>query len=98
MYNSCFFFTVLDSPTIKLFPDDQVVDENGQVSMRCEAEGYPPPKITWIKLLGNQKVQEGNSLYIRDVQRSDQGWYRCIATNGFGQDATAEFKINVYCE
>ena len=68
------------------------------MSVRCEAEGYPPPKITWIKLLGNLKVQEGNSLYIRDVQRSDQGRYRCKATNGFGQDATAEFKINVYCE
>lgn len=66
--------------------------------MRCEAEGYPPPKITWIKLLGNQKVQEGNSMYIRDVQRSDQGRYRCVASNGFGQDATAEFKMNVYCE
>ena len=92
------FFIALDSPRIILSPEDQVVDENGEVSARCEAEGYPPPKITWIKLLGNQKLQEGNSLYIRDVQRSDQGWYECIAANGFGEDATAGFKINVYCE
>ena len=88
----------LDSPTITLSPDSQAVDESGQVSARCEAKGYPPPKIMWVKLLGNRKVQEGNSLFIRNVQRSDQGRYRCVATNGFGQDATAEFRINVYCE
>ena len=89
---------MLASPNITLVPENQTVDENGQVSERCEAEGHPPPKITWIKLLGNQKVQEGNSMYIRDVQRSDQGRYRCVASNGVGQDDTADFTINVYCE
>ena len=90
---------MLDSPKIiKPFPEDQIVDENGQVSVRCEAEGYPPPKITWIKLLGNQNSQEVNSMNISDVQRSDQGQYRCVASNGVGQDATAKFKINVYRE
>ncbi|XP_078353190.1 receptor-type tyrosine-protein phosphatase S-like [Oculina patagonica] len=87
---------VRHAPTITLSPESQVVDENGQVNVRCEAKGYPPPKITWVKVLGNRKVEEGNSLFKRNVQRSDQGRYRCIATNGFGQDATAEFKINVY--
>lgn len=92
------FSNHLDSPTITLAPVSQFVGENGEVNVRCEAEGYPPPKIMWVKVLGNQKVGEGNSLFIRYVQRSNHGRYRCIATNGFGQDATAEFKINVYCE
>lgn len=87
-----------DSPTITLSPDSKGVDENDRVTVRCEAKGYPPPKLKWLKLLGNRVVGEGNFFSIESVQRSDQGRYRCIATNGFGDDATAEFKINVYCE
>ena len=72
--------------------------ENNPVTVRCEAKGYPPPTIKWVKLLGNKKVGEGTLLLIQSVQRSDRGRYRCIATNGVGHDADAEFDINVYCE
>ncbi|KAJ7384342.1 hypothetical protein OS493_022455, partial [Desmophyllum pertusum] len=84
------------SPTITLSPDSKGIDESDPVTLQCEAKGYPPPKLKWLKLLGNRVIGEGNFLFIANVQRSDQGRYRCIATNGFGDDATAEFKINVY--
>ena len=88
-----------DSPQIVLRPENQKVDQNGQVSARCEAKGFPPPIIKWVKLLGNKLVRNGtSSLFIQNVQRSDHGWYRCIATNGFGDNAIAEFEINVYCK
>ena len=86
------------SPEIYVFPQDKVVNEYQQISARCEAKGFPPPKIKWFKLLGNKKIQEGTSLFIQSVQRSDQGRYRCIATNGFGNPDTADFVINVYCK
>lgn len=101
----CFFFLnnivsfiLSDSPEITLRPGPKIVDENGQVTARCEAEGFPPPRIKWVKLHGNRQVGEGTPLYLLDVKRSDRGIYRCIATNGFGQDATAEFEIDVYCK
>ena len=34
-----------DSPQIVLRPENQKVDENRQVSARCEAKGFPPPII-----------------------------------------------------
>ena len=74
------------------------MDEYSRVSVRCEAKGFPSPTIKWVKLHGNRNVGKGTPLFLSNVQRSDRGIYRCIATNGFGQDATAEFEINVYCE
>lgn len=74
------------------------MDENNQVGVRCEAEGFPPPLIKWVKLLGNKNVANGTFWILRSAKRTDQGRYRCIATNGFGRDAFAEFNINVYCE
>ena len=87
-----------DSTDITLSPKNTDVSENKQISVRCEAKGFPPPKIEWVKLLGNRKIHEGTSLFIQSVQRSDQGRYRCVATNGFGDPDTADFKINVNCK
>ncbi|KAK2554980.1 Receptor-type tyrosine-protein phosphatase delta [Acropora cervicornis] len=77
-------------------PGNKIVDENNPVGVRCEAEGYPRPLIKWVKLLGNKNVANGTDWLLRSAQRTDQGRYRCIATNGFGRDAFAEFEINVY--
>lgn len=84
------------APRITRPPGNKIVDENNEVGVRCEAEGYPPPLIKWVKLLGNKNVANGTSWVLRSAQRTDQGRYRCIATNGFGRDAFAEFEINVY--
>ncbi|XP_068703646.1 contactin-4-like isoform X2 [Montipora foliosa] len=84
------------SPEITLHPGNKVVDENNPVGVQCEAEGFPPPLIKWVKLLGNRNVANGTSLFLPSAQRSDHGRYRCIATNGFGRDASADFNINVY--
>ncbi|XP_068677246.1 receptor-type tyrosine-protein phosphatase S-like isoform X2 [Montipora foliosa] len=84
------------SPEITRLPGDEVVDENNPVTVQCEAEGFPPPSIKWVKLLGNRNVANGTYLFLPSAQRSDHGRYRCIATNGFGRDASADFNINVY--
>lgn len=84
------------APQITLRPGNKVVDENNPLGVRCEAEGFPPPLIKWVKLLGNRNVANGTYLLLPSAQRSDHGRYRCIATNGFGRDASADFNINVY--
>ena len=54
----------------------------------CQAEGYPPPKMTWIRLVmplpaGKTEVKEGK-LTIRNLRPVDSGLYQCVVTNRLG--------------
>ena len=62
--------------------------EFAQIEEICQAEGYPPPRLTWIRLVmplpaGKTDVKEGN-LFIRNLQPVDSGLYQCVATNSMG--------------
>ena len=59
----------------------------------CNAEGYPPPEITWTragqKMVANDKIRiNGNRLILRDMQRGDAGLYTCVASNPAGVSQT----------
>lgn len=86
-----------DKPKITHQPKNVAVDEDFPVSGFCEAKGYPPPEITWVKEQGNKLVARGKNLFIPNAQRTDKGRYRCVATNDFGHTSEA-FRIDVYCE
>ena len=62
--------------------------EFAQIQETCQAEGYPPPKLTWIRLVmplpaGKTAVKEGK-LTIRNLRPVDSGLYQCVATNSLG--------------
>ena len=62
----------------------------------CQAKGFPPPRITWTRLItpfpaGKTEIKEGN-LTIRNLRPVDGGLYQCIATNSMG---TKHFTMNV---
>ncbi|XP_067825529.1 hemicentin-1-like [Heptranchias perlo] len=65
------------------------------VDLPCLAHGDPTPKIRWYKgdealLQGTRDSLDGpdGSVSIEDVELSDAGIYRCVATNSAGQDVT----------
>uniref|UniRef100_A0A8C2U8G6 Immunoglobulin superfamily member 10 n=1 Tax=Coturnix japonica TaxID=93934 RepID=A0A8C2U8G6_COTJA len=75
------------------------------VTMRCPAEGRPPPSISWVlanethissSSQGNQKVLvwPDGTLMIKDVTVYDRGLYTCTATNPAGTD-TLTVKLQV---
>ncbi|XP_072200110.1 immunoglobulin superfamily member 10 [Excalfactoria chinensis] len=75
------------------------------VTMRCPAEGRPPPSISWVlanetyissSSQGNQKVLvwPDGTLMIKDVTVYDRGLYTCTATNPAGID-TLTVKLQV---
>ena len=62
--------------------------ESATIQETCQAEGYPPPKLTWIRLVsplpvGKTNVKEGN-LTIMNLRPIDSGMYQCVATNSMG--------------
>ncbi|KAF5307285.1 hypothetical protein FQR65_LT07001 [Abscondita terminalis] len=70
---------------------DMVVQEGFNVTLRCEAKGYPRPHILWKREGGEhfhlRHGQMGSSAYgstlnINQVNRQDMGPYLCIAFNG----------------
>ncbi|XP_054244122.1 immunoglobulin superfamily DCC subclass member 4 [Indicator indicator] len=68
-------------------PESQAVEENGMARFECRIEGLPSPLITWEK--DHEPVPAeprfitlpNGVLQIVDVQESDAGAYRCLATN-----------------
>ncbi|KAF2881108.1 hypothetical protein ILUMI_25056, partial [Ignelater luminosus] len=78
---------ILDYPT----STDMVVSEGSNVTLRCEAKGYPKPHIIWRRESGEQfhlhhghrvSSTDGPILIIDRVNRKDMGPYLCIASNG----------------
>ena len=83
-------FRLLGLPILTKRPSSLVSKmESATIQETCQqAEGYPPPKLTWIRLVmplpaGKTEVKEGK-LTIRNLRPVDSGLYQCVATNSLG--------------
>ncbi|XP_074470023.1 leucine-rich repeat and immunoglobulin-like domain-containing nogo receptor-interacting protein 1 [Sebastes fasciatus] len=72
-------------------PQEVRVDQGHTVVVHCNAEGDPPPSVTWIspqlKLLspfGRIQALSNGSLEVRYAQPQDSGAYLCVASNAAG--------------
>ncbi|XP_001604323.1 lachesin isoform X1 [Nasonia vitripennis] len=76
------------------------VVEGDSAELKCEADGFPSPSITWkrendeILPFGNTWTS-GNVLRIQSVDKSDRGNYYCIANNTIEPSDWATIKLNV---
>ena len=73
--------------------------ESTQIQETCQAEGYPPPKLTWIRLVmplpaGKTEIKEGK-LTIRNLRPVDSGLYQCVVTNSLG---TKKATMNLFVQ
>ena len=87
-------------------PQNMVVREGDNVTLSCNANGYPPPHIVWRRedgddiLLGGKKLNilEGASLRLEKISRLNMGDYLCVASNGIPPSASNRFSIKVQCK
>ncbi|CAK8691082.1 unnamed protein product [Clavelina lepadiformis] len=81
-------------PTIRQGMTNVTVTVNNPVTLDCEVEGIPQPKVTWQRSEGElaasgdpaYSILGTGSLRIASASVSDSGYYRCLATNPAGRD------------
>lgn len=85
-----------DPSIIATSPSDQTLNETNPMTLYCNSTGNPSPNITWVKEGGGTRAfEQGNILQIKQVQKSDEGIYRCTASNGVGKNDTATAMVKV---
>ena len=85
---------------------NMVVREGDNVTLSCDASGYPPPHIVWRRedgddiLLAGKKLNilEGAKLRLEKISRLNMGEYLCVASNGIPPSASNRFSIKVQCK
>ncbi|EMP30780.1 Muscle, skeletal receptor tyrosine protein kinase [Chelonia mydas] len=87
---SCGALQVKMKPKITRPPVNVKIIEGLKAVLPCTTMGNPKPSVSWIKgetvLKENARIAvlESGSLRIHNVQREDEGHYRCVAKNSLG--------------
>lgn len=93
--HSVWTFCLLVPPAISSHRKEYVTAVDKPVSLLCEAEGFPPPDITWHKdghaLTESlrQRILSSGALQIAFAQPDDAGQYTCIAANVAGSSSVS---------
>lgn len=74
--------------------------EGTPVELSCEAEGHPPPLLTWFRgdvVLKEEPVSTGLKLVLPRVEPDHTGTYSCVAENRHGRH-NRSLQLQVACE
>ncbi|XP_078326437.1 roundabout homolog 2-like isoform X8 [Crassostrea virginica] len=81
--------TVLEKPSFRKAPVDQITMEGAAVHFPCEVVGDQPISVEWRKengvlKYGRVRVLKDNTLRIEKAEAEDAGRYICMASNSVG--------------
>lgn len=87
--NHTLSISVLYAPRILEEPTPRELNEGGNLTLECSADGNPPPELRWIKHphAANVVVTNRGSqsyIHITEATSSNAGLYSCTATNKVG--------------
>ncbi|KAG5850585.1 hypothetical protein ANANG_G00084020 [Anguilla anguilla] len=90
-----------DVPGEGLSPKEVKIKVNNTLTLECEAQAIPTPKLLWYKdgqlLKADDHVTisaNGRTVQIKQAQVSDTGRYTCVATNIAGEDEK-DYDVNI---
>jgi len=102
-FTDCIIIT--DQPEITVHPRSVAKTEGDNVTLSCNATANPVPTISWFRdgsPVDSSRIsfsEDNKQLTITDVNRTDSGEYRCVASNELGNDtsnaATLDIQGNV---
>ena len=76
---------------------NQIAHETKNLSLFCNASGFPTPKIVWKKIGKAELKHHGDSLSLKNLSSEDTGTYICEASNGIEMPATETANVVVLC-
>ena len=98
----------ISAPVLLERPVESTVNESQIVVLKCTADGYPTPQVTWSKMnsslpVGRHMVESSGALVVTDVKPGDEGVYSCRAENLLGSvnstaNLTVQCKLSYYFE
>ena len=99
--NNC----LTDQPEIAAHPQNTTRIEGDTVTLSCNATGNPLPTISWTRN-GSPVTASGRisfsddkkQLTITNVNRTDSGEYRCVASNELGSDTSNASTVDIQCK
>ena len=75
------------------------------MTLSCNATGNPEPTMSWIKdgfptnrNSRNSFSADSRKFTITNVNRTDSGEYRCVASNGVGNKTSNAATLDVKCK
>ena len=92
----------ISSPRFIEFPVGTTVNEGQTAVLKCTADSYPPPNVTWSNRnsslpVGRYVIGSNNALILKHVRPEDAGIYSCRAQNLLGS-AIVSAQLKVQCE
>ena len=101
----CNCFTIVDKSVITTHPSNVTKTEGENVTLHCNATGYPLPTLSWTKdgsdISNNPRISFSTGkkqLAITKASRVDSGAYQCVATNSLGNDTSKSAVVDVQCK
>ena len=103
----CTFILTTVAPELMEYPKNQLTIEGSNVTFSCIAGGVPSPRISWtingtaINVTANPRINltaDGQQLIVTNVNRTDSGEYRCVASNKVGNVTSMAAKLTVQCK
>ena len=93
-------YKYLVPPSLDYTSDDTTVNETDNVTLFCNATGYPHPRITWAFLRGSESAIVGREEYLplSNVSRTQAGTYQCTASNDWTSSKAANVQVTVNCK
>ena len=101
------YFIFTDPPEIFVHPETGPNTEGNNVVLSCDARGRPFPTISWtrdgspVDSRDSSRISfsaDKKQLTITNVNRTDSGEYRCVASNELGNDTSKAATLDVRCK
>ncbi|XP_062995253.1 cell adhesion molecule 1 isoform X6 [Elgaria multicarinata webbii] len=97
-----YYLDVMYKPEVQVLqnsPGQQLTREGDFLDLLCQVKGKPEPiDVTWLKVddeMPQHVIVSGSNLHIDSLNKSDNGTYRCEASNEVGS-AFSDYTLYVY--
>ena len=74
------FLVIFSVPPSILPIDNEMLLEGGNVTLSCNATGFPAPTVYWVKTSNGDRFNK-TELVFTNISRNEAGEYACVASN-----------------